>query len=118
MLLFLQSSKKGLAGSVSNYRPISLTCVSSELMERIILAAIYRHLQRNTLLSFTQHGFIKGKYTCTNLLEALNDWTLAVQNRHGVCVAYIDFCKAFDTVSHEKLFRCLYSYGIRGDLLR
>jgi len=25
--------KKGLAGSVSNYRPISLTCVSSKLME-------------------------------------------------------------------------------------
>jgi len=41
-----------------------------------------------------------------------------VQNRHGVCVAYIDFSKAFDTVFHEKLFRCLYSYGIGGDLLR
>ena len=88
------------------------------LMERIISAAIYRHLQRNTLLSCTQHGFIRGKSTCTNLLEALNDWTLAVQNRHRVCVAYIDFSKAFDTVSHEKLFRCLYSYGIRGDVLR
>ena len=101
--------KKGLVGSVSNYRPISLTCVSSKLMELIISAAIYRHLQRNTLLSC--HGFIRGKSTCTNLLEALNDWTLAVQNRHGVCVAYIVFSKAFDTVSHEKLFRCLYSYG-------
>ena len=66
-------------------------------------------------------GYAGGKgvtyLTCTNLLEALNDWTLALQNRHGVCVAYIDFSKAFDTVSHEKLFRCLYSYGIRGDLL-
>ena len=41
-----------------------------------------------------------------------------MQDRHGVSVAYIDFSKAFDTVSHEKLFRCLYSYGIRGDLLR
>ena len=66
----------------------------------------------------TQHGFIKGKSTCTNLLEALNDWTLAVQNRCGINVAYINFSKAFDTVSHEKLFHCLYCYGICGDLLR
>ena len=79
-------------------------------MERIISAAIYRHLQRNTLLSCTQHGFIRGKSTYTNLLEALNDWTLAVQNWHEVCVAYIDFSKAFDTVSHEKLFRCCHGH--------
>ena len=79
--------KKGLAGNVSNYRPVLLTCVSSKLMERIISAAIYRHLLGNVLLSSTQHGFIKGKSTCTNLLEAVNDWTLAVQNRCGINVA-------------------------------
>ena len=65
--------KKGLAGTVSNYRPIFLTCVTSKLMERIISAAIYNHLLGNALLSCTQHGFVKGKSTCTNLLEALND---------------------------------------------
>ena len=82
--------KKGLAGNVSNYRPVSLTCGSSKLMESIISAAIYRHLLGNMLLSSTQHGFIKGK-SCTNLLKAVNDWTLAVQNRCGINVAYIDF---------------------------
>jgi len=29
----------------------------------------------NNLLSCTQHGFVKGRSTCTNLLDALNDWT-------------------------------------------
>jgi len=57
-----------------------------------------------------QHGFVKGRSTCTNLLEAMNDWTLAVQNRHAVTVAYIDFTRAFDTVSHEKLFTRLFSF--------
>lgn len=32
-------------------------------------------------------------------------------------VAYVDFRKAFDTVSHEKLFHRLRSYGIAGNLL-
>jgi hypothetical protein len=32
-------------------------------------------------------------------------------------VIYIDFIKAFDTVSHTKLFAKLSSYGIQGELL-
>ena len=64
-----------------------------------------------------QHGFVKGKSTCTNLLECINDWTLILQNKDSVTVTYIDFSKAFDTVCHEKLFACLYAYGIRGSVL-
>ena len=45
----------------------------------------------------------------TNLLECLNDWTLILQDGHAVSVAYIDFNKAFDCVSHDKLFLLLYT---------
>jgi len=65
------------------------------------------------LLSCTQHGFLKAKSTCTNLTEATNDWTLAVQNRKSITIANIDLSRAFDTVSHDKLFYRLHSYGIR-----
>ena len=34
-----------------------------------------------------------------------------------MAVVYIDFAKAFDVVSHKKLFLRLSSYGIRGNLL-
>ena len=34
-----------------------------------------------------------------------------------MAVVYIDFAKAFDVVSHKKLFLRLFSYGIRGKLL-
>ena len=34
-------------------------------------------------------------------LESINDWTLSIQYRHSVTVAYVDFSKAFDSVSHE-----------------
>jgi len=54
-----------------------LTCVGSKIMERIIAKCIYNHLANNNLLSGTQHGFIKGRSTCTNLLECMNDWTLS-----------------------------------------
>ena len=109
--------KKGIAGDVSNYRPILLTCIPSKLMERIIAQRIYEHMVNNNILHHAQHGFCKGKSTATNLLETLNDWTLAIQDKHSVVVAYIDFSKAFDTVSHNKLFVRLASYGIGGVLL-
>jgi len=47
----------------------------------------------------------------------MNDWTLSVQNKKCVTVAYIDFSRAFDIVSHEKLFIRLMAYGIQNDLL-
>jgi hypothetical protein len=109
--------KKGAPGTASNYRPISLTCVPCKIMERVIVQQMYRHFSDNRILHHAQHGFVKGRSTCTNLLECLNDWTLSLQYRRGVTVAYIDFSKAFDTVSHEKLFIRLKSYGITGSLL-
>jgi len=39
-----------------------------------------------------------------------------MQYRHSVTVAYVDFSKAFDSVSHEKLIVRLASYGICGNL--
>ena len=44
--------------------------------------------------------------------------TLTVQNKYSVTVAYIDFSRAFDSVSHEKLLVRLYSYGVRGNVLQ
>jgi len=42
---------------------------------------------------------------------------IIIQNRHGVTIIYIDFAKAFDTVSHDKLLYRLKCYGIGGNLL-
>jgi len=40
-----------------------------------------------------------------------------LQDKHQIVIAYIDFSKAFDVVSHNKLFIRLQSYGICGTLL-
>ena len=88
----------------SNYRPISITCVTSKIQERIIANQIKDHFLSNNLLHEAQHGFLTSRSTCTNLLESLNDWTLYLQDKHGVVIAYVDFSKAFDVVSHNKLF--------------
>ena len=86
-------------------------------MERIITNKILNHLYLNNILCSAQHGFLRRRSTSTNLLECFNDWTVSVQSRQQVAIVYIDFAKAFDVVSHEKLFARLYAYGVRGAVL-
>ena len=109
--------KKGLTTDVANYRPISLTCVASKIMERIIVDQMTTFFVDNNIISKTQHGFLKRLSTTTNLLESFNDWTASIQAKKSVTVVYIDFAKAFDTVSHPKLLYRLRQYGIGGCLL-
>jgi len=98
--------KKGAAGDVCNYRPISPACFASKIMERIIAKQFYVHLLENNLLSSAQHGFVKGRSTCINLLDAVNDWILTVQNKKTITIAYIDFSRAFDSVTTN----CYYGF--------
>jgi len=101
--------KKGVSGKTNNYRPISLTCVLSKIAERILSRRIFGHLQCNNILHSSQHGFCKNRSTTTNLLESLNDPTLTLLSKDQYVVVYIDFSKAFDVVSHAKLFTRLES---------
>ena len=109
--------KSGPASNAKNYRPISLTSVACKLMERIIVCEILCYLRCNNLISKQQHGFLSRRSTTTNLLETLNDWTLAIDNKNALSAVYIDFARAFDTVCRSKLCYKLSCYGIAGSLL-
>jgi len=68
------------------------------------------------LITKHQHGFIRKRSTCTNLLESLHDWTLNLQNKKKTDFIYFDFKKASDTVSHPKLLTKLKAYGLPDSL--
>src|SRR5260221_8881665 len=95
--------KKGVVTDTSNYRPISLTSVCCKLMESLIKYALLNYFLVHNLISKSQHGFLSRRSVATNLLESLNDWTVSINYRSNVGVAYIDFSKAFDSVCHRKL---------------
>jgi hypothetical protein len=63
--------KKGVKGNPGNYRPVSLTFVICNIMESLIRDQLVLHLADNQLLRTSQHGFISGRSTLTNLLEYL-----------------------------------------------
>ena len=110
--------KNGSRTSVDNYRPISLTCVACRALERLICKKLYDYCCKWSIISANQHGFQRRRSTITQLLECMNVWTHAFENKEIVKIAYLDFRKAFDTVSHTKLLSVLENKGIRGDPLR
>ena len=87
--------KKGSKGIPGNYWPVSLTCVLCKVMEMLICDAIVEHLIHHNLIRSSQHGFIKGKSTVTNLLAYLEELTKIVDGGHPLDVVYLDFAKAF-----------------------
>jgi hypothetical protein len=51
------------------------------------------------------------------LLQIIDEWTRALDSNRCVDVAYIDFARAFDSVSHPKLISKLERYGFSDQLL-
>ena len=100
-----------------NYRPVSLTCLASKLMESCVKDAMLNHLLENNLNTPDQHGFTKGRSCLTNVLETFESWTEDVDQGHIVDVILLDFQKAFDKVPRKRLLQKLSTYGIRGEVL-
>ena len=106
--------KHGQKYLASNYRPISLTCIASKLMEHILVSNIMKHAQSHNILYDLQHGF-RSRVSCeTQLIQFTNDLVTNMQSGAQTDVIVMDFSKAFDKVSHTKLVDKLHHYGIQG----
>ena len=53
--------KKGSKTEPGNYRPVSLISVFGKTLERIVKKRLVQHIETNSLLRDTQHGFRTGR---------------------------------------------------------
>ena len=110
--------KKGSKKLASNYRPISLTSQVCKIMEKLIKGRIIDHLNANSLINDSQHGFTAGRSCLTNLLTFLESLTFHVDQGLPVDVRYLDFSKAFDKFPHQRLISKLRAHGIGPEISR
>ncbi|KAK4808571.1 hypothetical protein QYF61_009874 [Mycteria americana] len=104
--------KKGWKVDAGNYRPVSLISVLGKIMEQFILSALNRHVQANQGIRASQRGFRKSRSCLTNLMSFYDKVTCLVDEGKAVDVIYLDFIKAFDTVSHSILLEKLAAHGL------
>ena len=109
--------KKGERSKPSNYRPVSLTCIASKILEHVLHSHIMSHLDKHNILSPYQHGFRKNRSCETQLLVTIHDLASGLKDGKQMDAILLDFSKAFDKVPHERLLLKLDHYGIRGDIL-
>ena len=104
--------KSGCQSNVSNYRPISLLCTISKVLEKVIFNKISE--QVNSTISSNQYGFIPGRCSVHKLLTFLSIITESLDRKITTDIVYLDISKAFDSVSHHHLLHKLRIIGITG----
>ena len=91
--------KSGDRNSVKNYRPISLLCVTSKVLERIV----YNHIIDfvNSSISTKQFGFLHNRSNLQQLLIFLSTVDLSLNTNSQTYAVYPDFMKAFNSMAHK-----------------
>lgn len=107
--------KSGSKNDITNYRGIAKLSAVPKLFEQLITAQLSRSIQ--SLISHTQHGFLKGRSLLTNVMDftvrTIDGFSSGLQTD----VIYTDFSKAFDTVNHVLLIKKLNLLGFPNQLL-
>ena len=105
--------KSGDKRNVTNYRPISLVCCISKVLEKIIFDKIAEFIQLH-FISSQQFSFLKGRSTLQQLVAYLSTILVSFSESCQTDVIFLDIRKAFDTVSHSLLLEKVWNAGITG----
>jgi hypothetical protein len=95
---------------VEDWRPISLLSTSYKIISGVVAARLEKTLPH--IIGRSQKGFLKYKNMGTvlhNVLDGINEsWVEGEQ----MGVLLVDFVKAFDSVEHEYIRKCLEHFNL------
>ena len=105
-------------GDCANHRPVALTSHIIKTFERIVADQLVKHMEKNELLSKSQHGFRKGRSCASQLLQHQYTLSRTLESGKDIDVIYLDFSKAFDKVDQGMLLYKLRSMRVKDNLFR
>ena len=91
--------------SVTNYRPISLLCIMSKVLERLMYDKTINAMA--TSITPHQYDFHRDTSTLQQLLVYFHQLVTSKDEIHAI---YTDFRKAFDSVPHNELLVKLWNW--------
>ena len=82
--------------SPGSYRPVSLLSCLGKVVERLVQARLYWHLENRNLLHPAQSGFRRARCTEDQVLKVTQAVADGFQSRRRTVMALVDFRRAFD----------------------
>ena len=110
--------KSGNRNLPSNYRGISLITCIGKLFTRIINERLKKWAENSNILCKEQFGFQKGKRTTDALFILTTLIQKQISNKKQLYCCFVDFNKAFDSVSHDLLWAKLTEQGVNPQLIK
>ena len=105
--------KSGSKSNPENFRGISLINSISKIFTNILTIRLQKWAENNNVIDESQAGFRKLYSTIDNifLLQALIQKYLCRERGRFYCI-FVDFRRAFDSISHNKIWDSLQRKGI------
>ena len=96
-----------------NCRPIACLPTTFKILASVITDRLYNHLENESIMTPEQRGGNKDCYGCKDQLM-INNAILknCKAKKKNVSTTWIDYKKAFDSVPHSWILRCLQMYKI------
>ena len=102
--------KGGTECDMDNYRPLSILCVLSKLLEMHVQSHLTMYMEKYKLFSDCQSGFCRNHSCQTTLTSMTNKWLNAINDGQLVGCVALDLKKAFNVLNHNLLYKKLYQY--------
>lgn len=93
--------KAGVRTDINNYRGVAILPIITKIFEKLVRKSIFE--KAKNVIPSTQHGFMPGRSTVTNLVSFTNSVINEIERGKQVDVLFTDFTKAFDRVQHKLL---------------
>ena len=100
------------AKKVEKLRSISLLPIPGKILEKHLYSILTDHLETNKLFSKAQNSFRENHGTIDTVFKFLNNTTKTLHNRFPTACLFVDFKKAFDTISQDLLIRKLFNLAL------
>ena len=94
---------------LSNWRPISLLNVDYKIISKVISNRIKKVLP--SIINSSQTGFLKGRYIGENIRTIIEIIENANNNDTPGMIFFADFEKAFDSIDHSFMYKCLEKFN-------